>query len=84
MIEELYAEFDKVPQTLNVGQGETNIVCIGDSITNGTGASVVATNSYPALLQEEVPASFKVKNYGLGGRGIMRTISLPYWNEPEY
>ena len=51
MLDELYAEFDKIPQTISSGIQNSNIVCVGDSITNGTGSTDITTNSYPALLQ---------------------------------
>ena len=61
-----------------------NIVCIGDSITFGTGSSDADTKSYPALLQKKVPSNFRVRNFGLPGRAAQKKDILSYYKEPEF
>ncbi|GHU68564.1 hypothetical protein FACS189413_05760 [Bacteroidia bacterium] len=52
------------------------VACVGNSITAG---------SYPSFLQELLGnEKYDVRNYGLGGRTVMRRADVPYWNEPKY
>ena len=61
------------------------VVCIGDSITRGTGSC-----SYPALLAgrlseaQGLPGEYEVINAGLGGRAVSKTATYPYSAEPRY
>jgi acyl-CoA thioesterase I len=47
------------------------VACMGDSLTMGAKVNV-ATESYPAQLQEMLGARFVVKNFGVGGATMMR------------
>ena len=58
------------------------VACIGDSITQGVGAE--NGKSYPAQLQELLGADWKVGNYGVSGRTLLKKGDLPYWNENAY
>ena len=64
--------------------GVTRIIAVGDSITNGLLKEGVHSDlSYPMRLREMLNDAnkYEVINLGLGGRTMMRTGDLPYWNE---
>ncbi len=58
------------------------VACIGDSITQGSGAA--QGKSYPSQLQEMLGSSWKVGNFGVGGRTLLKKGDHPYWNEKAY
>lgn len=58
------------------------VACIGDSITQGSGAE--QGKSYPSQLQEMLGAEWKVGNYGVSGRTLLKKGDFPYWNEGAY
>jgi lysophospholipase L1-like esterase len=43
------------------------VACVGDSITQGAGATSQATASYPAFLQTLLGPGYEVRNFGQGG-----------------
>ena len=47
------------------------VACVGDSITQGAGASSQATASYPAILQALLGPGFEVRNFGQGGATLL-------------
>jgi sialate O-acetylesterase len=51
------------------------VACIGDSITEGVGASDKARTSYPVVLQELLGNSFEVRNFGRGGCTVLRSAT---------
>jgi len=57
------------------------LACIGDSITQGSGTK---GNSYPKQLQEMLGERWKVGNFGVSGRTLLRKGDYPYWNENAY
>lgn len=57
------------------------VACIGDSITQGSGTK---GNPYPALLQKMLGAQWKVGNFGVSGRTLLRKGDYPYWKEKAY
>lgn len=60
------------------------IVCVGDSITEGCGATTPHM-SYPSILRSRLDeGSFEVVNLGVGGRTMMRKGDFPYWNEDKF
>jgi lysophospholipase L1-like esterase len=63
-------------------QSPVRVACIGDSITQGSGAE--AGRSYPAQLQELLGNSWKVGNSGVSGRTLLKKGDFPYWNEKAY
>ena len=67
-------------------EGVIRIVAVGDSITEGYCSSYPMTKSYPYQLMNmlEDNNKFEVINLGLGGRTMMKTGDLPYWNEHAY
>ena len=58
------------------------LACIGDSITQGSGAE--AGMSYPSQLQEMFGNAWKVGNFGVSGRTLLKKGDFPYWNEKAY
>ena len=58
------------------------VACIGDSITQGSGAE--PGRSYPSQLQEMLGDKWKVGNYGVSGRTLLKKGDHPYWIEAKY
>lgn len=58
------------------------VACIGDSITQGSGAG--PGRSYPTQLQELLGDKWKVGNFGVSGRTLLKKGDFPYWNEKKY
>lgn len=59
------------------------VACVGDSITAGAGASMVATR-YPSVLATLLGASYSVGNFGRSGATLLKNGDLPYWSQPEF
>lgn len=51
------------------------VACVGDSITAGP---------YPGQLQKVLGDKWEVKNYGVGGRTLLKKGDAPWWNEQAY
>jgi lysophospholipase L1-like esterase len=58
------------------------VACVGDSITQGSGAA--KGKSYPAQLQELLGAEWKIGNFGVSGRTLLKKGDFPYWKEKAY
>jgi lysophospholipase L1-like esterase len=58
------------------------VACVGDSITQGIGAS--PGHSYPDQLQALLGSKWVIKNYGVSGRTLLRKGDLPWWNEQAF
>ena len=58
-----------------------NISCVGDSITQGYLSTNGAT--YPNQLQKMLGSSYKVTNFGAGGRTMLKKGDNPYWRTGE-
>lgn len=58
------------------------VACIGDSITQGAGAG--KGKSYPSQLQALLGDSWKVDNFGVSGRTLLKKGDHPYWIEKAY
>ncbi len=58
------------------------LACIGDSITQGSGAE--PGMSYPSQLQGMFGNAWKVGNFGVSGRTLLKKGDSPYWNEKAY
>jgi acyl-CoA thioesterase-1 len=69
---------------LSVSADPIKIACIGDSITEGSGLSSPATQSYPARLQKLLGTNYIVKNFGVSGRTLLKKGDFPYWKEAAY
>jgi lysophospholipase L1-like esterase len=59
-----------------------NVACIGDSITEGVGAA--EGQSYPSQLQAMLGDKWKVGNFGVSGRTLLKKGDFPYWKEEAY
>jgi len=60
------------------------IACVGDSITEGSGLTSPATQSYPARLQRLLGTNYNVRNFGVSGRTLLKQGDFPYWKEPFF
>jgi acetyl esterase/lipase len=60
------------------------IACVGNSITQGVGVANASTQGYVALVQKMFGTKYKVYNYGVSGRTMLKTGDYPYWNETDF
>jgi lysophospholipase L1-like esterase/pimeloyl-ACP methyl ester carboxylesterase len=60
------------------------VACIGNSITYGSGIDNRPLNSYPAQLQRMLGDKWVVRNFGVGGRTMLKKGDRPFWNEEAY
>lgn len=58
------------------------VACIGNSITQGFGTS--DPRSYPQQLGVLLGSHYDVRNFGVGGRTLLKKGDFPYWNEPAF
>jgi lysophospholipase L1-like esterase len=58
------------------------VACVGDSITQGAGAE--RGKSYPSQLQALLGDKWKVGNFGVSGRTLLRKGDHPYWIEKAF
>jgi len=58
------------------------VACVGDSITEGGG--VEKGKAYPSQLQALLGDKWQVKNFGSGGRTLLKKGDFPYWNEQVF
>lgn len=63
-------------------QQKIKVACIGDSITEGAGLAEGMT--YPQQLQKFLGDHYEVRNYGVGGRTLLKRGDFPYWQEAAY
>ena len=61
---------------------KTNIACVGDSITEGQGSS--GGMDYPNQLQTMLGPTYKVMNFGAGGRTMLTKGDTPYWTQGPF
>lgn len=52
-----------------------DITCVGDSITAGSGATTIATDSYPAQLATKLGEGYKTYNHGIPGIKVLQSSS---------
>ena len=60
------------------------IACVGNSITYGSGIVPRDKNSFPAQLQSMLGSGYRVMNFGVTGRTLLREDNHPYWIEKAY
>lgn len=73
------------PAAPKIDSRKKHIVCIGDSITYGSGVWWKRnTQSYPARLQELLGDEYQVLNYGLNARALQKDSDEPYTREKFY
>ena len=58
------------------------VACVGDSITFGMGTA--EGMSYPSQLQTLLGSGYKVGNFGVSARTLLRKGDYPWWNEPQF
>jgi len=58
------------------------LACVGDSITQGVGAS--GGHAYPDLLGPMLGAKWQVKNFGLSGTTLLKKGEKPYWTCQQF
>ncbi len=63
-------------------QAPVKVACIGDSITQGSGAA--EGKSYPSQLQALCGDEWKIGNFGVSGRTLLKNGDFPYWKENAY
>ncbi len=61
-------------------QNKIKVACVGNSITEGAGL----TQPYPVVLQQLLGDGYEVRNYGMGGRTLLKKGDFPFWNEAKY
>lgn len=64
--------------------GQTKIVCVGASITEGARTTDPQKDSYPAQLGDLLGNNYEVINCGIGSRTMLRKGDYPYWNTDQY
>jgi lysophospholipase L1-like esterase len=67
------------PAQISHAGAPIRVACVGDSITQGVGTE--RGKSYPNQLQELLGAGWKVANFGVSGRTLLRNGDYPYWKE---
>ncbi len=62
----------------------TRIACVGNSITWGWDLPDKITQSYPAILEDSLGASFLVENFGAPGSAVIRHAGNPYFRTEQF
>ena len=60
------------------------VACIGNSITFGSGIADRPRDSYPAQLERMLGDHWIVRNFGVGGRTMLKKGDFPYWKEDAW
>ncbi|MCA9734560.1 T9SS type A sorting domain-containing protein [candidate division KSB1 bacterium] len=58
---------------------QIKVACVGNSITEGFGRD--NASSYPNQLDALLGDRYNVRNFGIGGRTLLKNGDYPYWNE---
>ncbi|MCP4411093.1 MAG: hypothetical protein GY808_00745, partial [Gammaproteobacteria bacterium] len=61
---------------------EIKVACVGNSITEGFGRE--NGDSYPNQLDVLLGDKYDVRNFGVGGRTMLKNGDFPYWNELQF
>jgi lysophospholipase L1-like esterase len=69
-------------QTAVVAQKTVRISCVGNSITFGSKLADPKTEAYPAQLQQLLGSGYVVKNFGIGGRTVIKDCDRSYMATP--
>jgi lysophospholipase L1-like esterase len=67
---------------LSVAQEPIKIAFVGNSITQGPGRE--NPESFPLQVGKILGDAYEVKNFGVGGRTLLKKGDYPYWNEPQF
>lgn len=60
------------------------VACIGNSITYGSGIADRPRDSYPSQLARMLGEKWEVRNFGVGGRTLLKKGDYPFWKEEAY
>lgn len=60
------------------------VVCVGDSITEGSGLEVQSTSAYPVFLDKQLGTDYSVLNFGRSATTMSRNGDFPYWVAKEF
>ncbi len=60
------------------------VACIGNSITYGSGIADRPRDSYPSQLGRMLGDQWIVRNFGVGGRTMLKKGDFPFWNEEAW
>ena len=71
-------------QVTVVAQKAIRVSCIGNSITAGSRLANPKTEAYPAQLQQLLGSGYEVKNFGVGGRTVIKDCDRSYMATPAY
>lgn len=71
------------PMVKAADNGKIRITCVGDSITDGIGASS-GQNNYPAQLQKILGDKYEVLNKGVSGTTVTNSDSRAYTKTSRY
>jgi acyl-CoA thioesterase-1 len=63
-------------------QQKIKVACVGNSITEG--GDIETGKRYPDQLQAFLGDSYEVRNYGIGGRTLLKKGDFSYWQEQKY
>lgn len=63
-------------------QAQKKVACVGNSITENHALST--EDKYPTILQNLLGKDYDVRNYGIGGRTVLKEGNAPYWDENRY
>ena len=65
-------------------QDALRVACIGNSITHGSGIDMQEQHGYPAQLQQLLGDGYYVRNFGVGGRTMLKKGDHPYMQEQAW
>lgn len=63
-------------------RAQLKVACVGNSITENS--ALAADQKYPAILQQLLGSGYKVRNYGVSARTMLKKGDYPYWKEQKY
>ena len=63
---------------------QTRVVCIGNSLTAGTGTTNPATKAWPAQLRTMLGSGYSLLNCGVSGSEMTKSGNSPYWNKSQF
>lgn len=67
-----------------VAQKTIRISCVGNSITAGSRLANPKQEAYPAQLQQLLGNEYAIKNFGVGGRTVIKDCDRSYMATPAY
>jgi lysophospholipase L1-like esterase len=66
----------------SIAQAPIKVAFVGNSITQGPGRE--NPGSFPLQVGKILGDAYQVKNFGIGGRTLLKKGDFPYWNEPQF